>query len=95
MERGIDPYEMTVEDFLKMDKEEQQSVFKKAAEINRPFAQEYFQNNPEVGWIIIAKEPKNIILVGEGDAPSNEQWDDVVRSQGTIVFTYTRLMAVD
>ncbi len=86
-----DPFALTFADLKKMDEDEIDDVFRQGSAINREFADEYFKEHPQIGWIIIAHKPENIIAAGPLEhAPYSSDLDVLAEQLGVIVFAYSR-----
>jgi CheY-like chemotaxis protein len=87
----LNPFKYTLSDFLNLSDDEMEVIFEEASEINGRFVEFYIKKNPNVDWVIIAKEPGNIVASGKKkDEPYEEEIEQLARDCNSPVFTYSR-----
>ena len=85
------PFRYSLTDFMKLSDGEMDAVFNKASEVNSKFVENYFEQNPDKDWIVIAKEPGYIIASGvNADEPFEEDLWKISQEINAPVFTYSR-----
>jgi hypothetical protein len=90
MGNNVDPFKISLDDFLRLTDAEHKEIFRKAAEANSEAVIAYFQNNPEANWVIIAHSPGNVVDYGEGVQPGAEYVADIAKFENVPVFFYPR-----
>jgi CheY-like chemotaxis protein len=85
------PFRYSLTDFMKLSDGEMDAVFNKASEVNSKFVENYFEQNLDKDWIVIAKEPGYIIASGvNADEPFEEVLWKLSQEIDAPVFTYSR-----
>lgn len=90
------PFKYSLDEFMQKTETEQDEIFNCANKINSEFVNYYFQDNQDIDWIIIAKNPGNIIDSGSfSDEPTAERLNELSREFDGPVFTYSRPIMIE
>ncbi|MFA6256285.1 MAG: hypothetical protein WC606_03805 [Candidatus Absconditabacterales bacterium] len=91
METTKNPFTLTFFGFLKLSKEERNTICNEAYKRNKHFNDQYFKKNPDIDWFVIAHKKKNIIIKGNhNNEPLSENLGKLAKKIDKVVFTYSR-----
>jgi CheY-like chemotaxis protein len=95
-EELINPFKYSYEEFMNLPNDEIDKLFEEAAKINSIFVEEYFQQNTDIDWVVIAESPGNIISYGKyEDEPCKDELDELAKKYDAPVFIYSRPMIIE
>lgn len=90
------PFRLTLAEFNVLPDREIDLVFEEASRLNSEYIKEYFTNNPDKDWIVIAKKKGNIIDSGKSqDEPFQEELEALAKKYDAPVFTYSRPKVIE
>lgn len=88
---SINPFKYSYDDLIKLNDEEIDRIFNTASELNSAFQKEYFKRNPDIFWLVIAKQPGHIVAAGTiENEPFEGDLEKMARKYEIPVFTYSR-----
>jgi CheY-like chemotaxis protein len=90
------PFIFSLEKFMELTDYERDKVFEDAYGVSCKFIENYFERNPDKDWLIIAREPGNIIASGvSSDEPFEEDLWELSQEFNAPVFLYSRTKIID
>jgi hypothetical protein len=67
MKNSKDPFSYDFVQFSALDSKDRDLVIAKEKEQTKQFVKKYFDDNPKIAWVVIAKSPQNVIQKGENE----------------------------
>ena len=86
-------FKLTFGELYNISDDELDEIFNKADKFQDDWIKVFFSssNNINIDWIIIAREPYNIIRQGpDSEEPTSEQLEKIAKEEGVIIFCYSR-----
>jgi CheY-like chemotaxis protein len=92
----LNPFDYKFDEFLISDENEIDKIYDKASEMSADFVDIFFKSNPDVDWIVIARDPSNIIKFGiKGKELLHKDLMNLAKKLDSIVFTYSRPKVIE
>jgi len=87
----INHYSYSLDEFKKLSDEEAEPLIDKAFKLNWPHASRYFNDYPEIDWVVISGNPPKIVRSGEFDnEPLSSDLKQIEKELNALVFCYSR-----
>lgn len=84
-------FEYPYTEFLRIEKREKKRLIDKAKLFSRPFVEGFFENNKDVNWIVIGREPGKVLKTGHtGSVLTYNQLVNFSEKEGVMVSGYQR-----